>query len=119
MKRKEAKFLDDYVVIDSLRKKRKSGVRKQKRSKKMIKSEDGQSQEVVNNFDEEGLAEEQGEFKQLLFCHFCCVQLLLFQEFRYCHVFFLKISKIIDKVCYLLYQFSTNYLNPSSLKNFY
>ena len=73
MKRKEAKFLDDYVVIDSLRKKRKSGVRKQKRSKKMIKSEDGQSQENVNNFDEE----EQGEFKQLLSCHFCRVQLLL------------------------------------------
>jgi len=66
MKRKEAKFLDDYVVIDSLRKKRKTGVRssrKQKKSKKMIKSEDGESQEVVDNFDEEG-GEEQGEFKQ-------------------------------------------------------
>ena len=59
--------MDDYVVIDSLRKKRKTGVRssrKQKKSKKMIKSEDGQAQEVADNFDEEG-GEEQGEFKQL------------------------------------------------------
>jgi hypothetical protein len=66
MKRKEAKFLDDYVVIDSLRKKRKTGVRssrKQKKSKRTIKSEDdGQSQEVVDNFEDEG-TEDQGEFK--------------------------------------------------------
>ncbi len=58
--------MDDYVVIDSLRKKRKTGVRssrKQKKSKRTIKSEDDeQSQEVVDNFEDEG-TEDQGEFK--------------------------------------------------------
>ena len=49
LKRKEAKYLDDYVVIDSQRKKRKS--KKKKSSKKLIKADADEAAEAAKVVD--------------------------------------------------------------------
>lgn len=60
-KDKDLKTLDDYVVLESLRKKRKAPKKRLKIKHKMIKGEDGQPSEMVEYLDDQASENEEGE----------------------------------------------------------